>query len=430
MKENTVNRKSLAAILGLTTLAGAAMGQNGNFYTADSRRGDMFINEVWNDPNSGDAPKEFIEIYSESGSVSLDGLAIIVIQSVDTNDDGVVDSTEIDESFIFPSNGVYKTNSAGYFVLWNSDSDLDIDATNRNATYDSQMLSQADDSEIYARLPESVRQTLASGAADSGPGRPNTALGDLTTRYEASFDELGTLGDSNDKPGQLTNDDSRTFLLVDFAGSGLESAEEEKLHKDGNPDADLDGKIEINEVGGTGEELQIIDSVAVSDNGGAEYTYCDQEEWDVSPGFNPDAMTRLGVCTDYCDFPECEESTIDGSDNYKWVYYNWAMGELSGSGSGINLVFNWDGGSDGFGGLAENCDGDVSLNSLPSSGDVALTPGEVNTAVNSVGPNASCPATRNAGDLTGDGVVDVNDIHEAIKTQDPVIFRKVLSNLD
>lgn len=290
-----MNRTRIAAMIGMMAAAGMVQSQNGNFYEADSRRGDLFINEIWNDPNSGDAPKEYIELYSPSGSISLDGLAIVVIQSADTDDDGTIDVTEIDESFIFPSNGVYKTNSAGYFVLWNSDDDADIDADTRDSTYETQMKAQAADSEIYAKLPSTVRQTLANGVGVTG-----TDIGELSTRYEASFDEIGTLGDTNDLPAQLTNDDSRTFLLIDLAGTGLEAAEEEKLHKDGNPDADLDGKIEINEVGGTGEELQIIDSVAVSDNGGAEYTYCDQEEWDVSPGFNPDAMSRVGICMDYC----------------------------------------------------------------------------------------------------------------------------------
>lgn len=419
-----MNRTRIAAMIGMMAAAGMAQSQNGNFYEADSRRGDLFINEIWNDPNSGDAPKEYIELYSPSGSISLDGLAIVVIQSADTDDDGTIDVTEIDESFIFPSNGVYKTNSAGYFVLWNSDDDADIDADTRDSTYETQMKAQAADSEIYAKLPSTVRQTLANGVGVTG-----TDIGELSTRYEASFDEIGTLGDTNDLPAQLTNDDSRTFLLIDLAGTGLEAAEEEKLHKDGNPDADLDGKIEINEVGGTGEELQIIDSVAVSDNGGAEYTYCDQEEWDVSPGFNPDAMSRVGICMDYCSAAACGSSTIDGSDNYKWVYYNWVAGELSGSGSGSSLSFNWDGGSNGFGGLAENCNGNVSLNTLPSTGGNALTPGAANTAVNSVGPDASCPSPRTAGDLTNDGVVDGDDLRAAIENGDADAFRKVITNM-
>ncbi len=129
-----MNRTRIAAMIGMVAAAGMAQSQNGNFYEADSRRGSIFISEVWNDPQDGDGDREYIEIWSDTPNQTLNGMMLVVLSSRDDDDDDTngIDFTEVDESYIFPeydSEGtipLYQTNCDGLFVLWNSDDDRNV----------------------------------------------------------------------------------------------------------------------------------------------------------------------------------------------------------------------------------------------------------------------------------------------------------------
>ena len=110
---------------------------------------------------------------------------------------------------------------------------------------------------------------------------------------------------TTDTPGNLSNDDSSTYLLVRLRPATT-GAFPTAFRKDINPDVDFDGKIDfgvevpLTTQGGQAQPaatridpLQIIDEFAWSDNGGKEYVRSSEQEISDTPGFNPDAVTRL-----------------------------------------------------------------------------------------------------------------------------------------
>lgn len=257
-------RKFLTALT-IAALAGSAFAS------------DAVINEVVTDPdggNGGDTENEFIELFG-CPEASLDGYVVLVI-----NSDG---SDEIDEAFHFPtSGGDYKFNEDGYFVI------LSTSGTSSDSLSD-----QAADSNVYEALPSSV--------TDGG-----TFTGD---RHEASFAELETASEAF---GKLANTGSITIVLL----CDVDPADLGDLQKD---DA-------VPTTGGVADYPgTLLDEIAWTDNGGNEWTESEANEFDYSPGFNPDYAIRVANITD-----DVVDTSIDigGGEPYRDAYSEWYMGEI------------------------------------------------------------------------------------------------------
>jgi len=133
---------------------------------------------------------------------------------------------------------------------------------------------------------------------------------------------MGATGDSffdthipnpNDINGKLSNDQSSTYLLIRkrpfhrvVSGASVYDPGY-AVWKDTNHDVDYDGKIDVGVETPVNRELvvpiapppeivdplQIIDEVAWSNMGGKEYVRSSEQEISETPGFNPDALSRL-----------------------------------------------------------------------------------------------------------------------------------------
>jgi len=220
---------------------------------AQSVSAQVVINEVLQNPpgdaSASDSFAEYIEFYGVPG-MSLDGYAVACVKGgVDTNDDNIPEApAEVDEAFTLDGLTI---GANGFLVLYNG-----TDST----------------SFIPLFLPPD-----ANGASFIDQHVPST-----------------------DTPGKLSNDDSSTYLLVRRrAATG--GAFPDAFRKDIDPDVDFDGKldfgIETPVPGGVApsriDPLQIIDEFAWSDNGGKEYVRNAEQEISNTPGFNPDAVSRV-----------------------------------------------------------------------------------------------------------------------------------------
>lgn len=232
---------------------------------AASADAQVVINEVFENPPGSaadnDAFIEYIELYG-APNLSLDGYAIALVKGgFDNNGDDIPEAfAEIDEAFSLDG---LSLDSRGFLVIYNG---------------------TVDQSLIPIFLP------INAGSA-------------------SFFDTHIPAGDTN---GNLANDGSSTYLLVrarpnyEFAmgvstyGTGYAFA------KDNNPDVDFDGKLDFgietpqtNVLGlspgsaAQSDPIQIIDSVAWSNNGGKEYVRDSEQEISDTPGFNPDAVSRV-----------------------------------------------------------------------------------------------------------------------------------------
>ncbi len=259
---------AIAALLtaaALTTLGNTANGQ-------------VVINEVFENPPGGgstDARFEYVELYGKPG-LSLDGYAIALLKGgADPDDDNIPGpnpgdldaddlTPEIDEIFYLDGLAL---DSRGFLVIYN----------NTGAT-----------SFIPSLAP--------AGAATAGwSGLFQPALGQDCVAESA---------------GNFANDTSSTYVLIkdrdefayDFCGSGLNN----QWVKDRYQDMDFDGKIDFGTetvVPGVFfgsqaaplafEPYQMIDDVAWSNAGGKEYVRSSEQEISDTPGFNPDAISRL-----------------------------------------------------------------------------------------------------------------------------------------
>ena len=220
----------------------------------------VVITEVWeNPPGDGDVfdpALEFIEFYGEPGT-DLTGFAIAQVKGgADVNGDDIPEARpEIDEAFSLDGMTI---GDNGFLVLYN-------------------------DTGGFSDIPFLI------------PAETN-AIG----FNSAHINFLDTAG-------KLANDGSSTYILVRerpahsiVAGASVYEPEYD-FHKDINPDVDYDGKFdfgfEVSVVGSfaarTIDPLQMIDDVAWSNNGGKEYVRSSQQEISDTPGFNPDAVSRV-----------------------------------------------------------------------------------------------------------------------------------------
>ncbi|MEM1331388.1 MAG: GC-type dockerin domain-anchored protein [Planctomycetota bacterium] len=367
------NAFALAAVCGL---AAAAQGQ-------------VVINEVWeNPPGSGDAADdryEFIELYGRPG-MSLDGYVLALVKGgADPDDDDIPGPAaqgvgngelfpEIDEAFSLDgltigSNGlavVYQNQGALSFVPGLSDPDTNLLGF------------------VEAHVP------------------------------------------SGDTSGRLANDGSSSYVLLrnpPADGGAFPIA----WRKDIQPDVDFDGKVDFGwEAPVNNEPLgvladdpsvldpyQMIDDVAWSNQGGKEYVRSSQQEISDTPGFNPDAISRLY----FFGSNPMLGSRFNGSGTLvetRMADEEWVYGEITSLSAREYDPVEAKGPTDlNASGYDGSCDPDSDPGCLPTGGpflfddiDVtgfAVTPGNFND-------QSSVNQFRFVeGDLNFDGVVDAAD---------------------
>ena len=245
---------------------------------AATANGQVVINEVFENPPGGgstDARFEYVELYGKPG-LSLDGYAIALLKGgADPDGDdipgpnpGDLDADdltpEIDE--IFYLDGLSLDNR-GFLVVYND-----------------------------------------TGAPSFIPGL--SPAGAATVGWEALFQAADGQDCVDESAGNFANDTSSTYVLLkdrepfayNFCGSGLTN----QWVKDRFTDMDYDGKIDFgtetvvpgvffgNQTAPLAfEPYQMVDDVAWSNSGGKEYVRSSQQEISDTPGFNPDAISRL-----------------------------------------------------------------------------------------------------------------------------------------
>ncbi|MBK7403815.1 MAG: hypothetical protein IPJ41_04070 [Phycisphaerales bacterium] len=208
----------------------------------------VVINEVFENPPGGnDEFWEFVEFYGPAG-MSLDGYAIALVKGGDDpNGDGIPDlPSEIDEAFTL--DGLH-LGANGLLVLLND-----------------------------------------TGGGNFGEELvdPDTTIAYFTQQHIPTIDTAGKLG----------NDDSSTYVLLrrrpQTNSDGYPSAWRKDVDPDENWDSHIDFGAPHQSYGHILEPYQMVDNLAWSDNGGKEYVRESDDEISDTPGFNPDAVSRVG----------------------------------------------------------------------------------------------------------------------------------------
>lgn len=358
------NRNTLIALAGLAACAAGLRAQ-------------VVINEVYENPpgdaQGNDDVLEFIELYGEPG-MDLTGYAI----------------------------GLFKGGSDGEF---NPPNDIP---------------------DVYAELDEAF-------SLDGLSLGPNGFLvlynGTDTQSLIPLFAPAETTGVSffdahiqnpNDINGNLQNDYSSSYLLMrrrphHSVVDGVSVYEPGyAMWKDENPDVDFDGKldfgIEIPLTRDLGipaapppspmDPMQIIDEIAWSNAGGKEYVRTSEHEISETPGFNPDAATRIRY---YSTNPMLGSRINSNGQTVptRTADESWIYGEVTGA----SIDFTYDTAAYG---APTDPDGDGFMDiSIENGGDVfRITPGDFND-------HAATGLTQfrfAAGDLDFDGDTDADDL--------------------
>jgi len=105
---------------------------------------------------------------------------------------------------------------------------------------------------------------------------------------------------TSDTPGNLANDDSSTYVLLRGRPSTGSGGFPTDWRKEAEHDLDADSHIDFpHQLGAYNlEPYQMVDDIAWSNNMGAEYTREGIDQLDETPGFNPDAISRLRYYAD------------------------------------------------------------------------------------------------------------------------------------
>lgn len=422
--------KSLA-ILMVAGVAGAAVGQT-NFYAA-ADRGSVFINEVLTNPKGyDDDAGEYIELAGPPCG-SLEGYALIVINSSAEGDDYDEAGTpffytEVDEAFLFTTKHTFSED--GFFVLWNSTRNPAVDPSNTSvglAMGSSSVFS-------YFRADSAVEADLLQGIT------VNSTLAAASIRHEAWFSEVAL--DAADVAGNLNNDGSQTFLLIDLndPSSTVTIAEIQKdarplgpvgTPSSGNPSTDAD----------IAWTVAVIDSVAFGNQGGGEYTFKEGEEIDLTPGFTPDALARVDDITNAGTTGYNSEGvstihtiglTCPSTEEFRDAYTNWVWGDTA-SVDGLPGVggtqFGQSFSGSALGDYASPTGGtpvclDININ---DRNGYLMTPGFANGSSAITVGASQCGEGR--GDLDGDGQVTWRDLQKALHSSDPEAVRNVLNSI-
>lgn len=209
----------------------------------------VIINEVFQDAPGGDSDWEYIELYGKP-NMDLTGYAVALIKGgADPDGDGIANTiAEIDEAFTLDG---LSLGADGFLVL--------------------------------------VSDPNGDAAAFTAP---SAVLSDFASQHIPTTDTAGS----------LANGDSSTYVLVrgrpnhSVVGGVSVYGPGYSFRKEPNPDVNFDGKLDFGIEGGSAEQidpLQIVDDVAWSDNGGKEYVRSSDQEISDTPGFDPDAISRL-----------------------------------------------------------------------------------------------------------------------------------------
>lgn len=428
--ERSILNKSLA-ILMVAGVAGAAVGQT-NFYAA-ADRGSVFINEVLTNVKGYDDDEgEYIELAGPPCG-SLDGYALIVINSSaegnDFDEDGTAYFyTEVDEAFLFSSKHTFSED--GFFVLWNSSRTPAVNPSNSSVS------SAMGSSDVfsYFRADSAVNSDLLQGIG------ANLTLAGASIRHEAWFSEVAL--DAADVAGSLNNDGSQTFLLIDMndVSSTVTISEIQKdarplgpvgTPSSSNPSTDAD----------IAWTVAVIDSVAFSNQNGGEYTFNEGEEIDFTPGFTPDALSRVDDITNASTTGYDAEgvSTIHtiglscpSAEEFRDAYTNWVWGDTANA-DGLPGVggtqFGQSYSGSAMGDYASPTGGtpiclDININ---DRNGYLMTPGFANGSSAITVGSSQCGEGR--GDLDGDGQVTWRDLQKALHSSDPEAVRNVLNNI-
>lgn len=412
----------LSAALALVLLCGSASAQ-------------VVVNEVYaNPPGSGsiDDRWEYVEIYGPPG-MSLTGyLVASVYGGADQNANNIPgplpagwdvgdDLAEIDEAWSLDGQTI---GSNGLFVLYNN--------------------------------------------ARAGSGQPSLArpMFDPATTF-ATFQSAHC--PSTDTAGRIKNDGSATFVLirerpfhaVDASGISVYDGVPGNTivsgpgtypamvryawRKDVNPDADFNGKIDFNGLGtlvmGGGpnppetpvnsenaatppvqpphslEPYQMVDDVAWSNGGGKEYTRDQEQEISDTPGYNPDAISRVAY---FGANPQRGHVFVNGTmSDSRMADEEFIYGDIADTGpQGLPLV-QYDaaarGGPTDPDGPRYNAQAQLDpagaylLDDINLTG-YRLTPGNFNDVDSSGGGGINIVQSRLVrGDFNFDGIVDCSD---------------------
>lgn len=216
---------------------------------AGAAQSQVVINEIMHDPPGSESNWEYIELYGKPG-MDLTGYAIGLFKGgADENGDDIPETiAEIDEAFTLDG---LTLGADGFLVLVNSG---------------------AGDAAFFT----DPAATLSTFAAQHIP--------------------------TTDTAGSLANGDSTTYLLVrarpnHSIQNGVSVYEPGySFRKEPDPDTNFDGKIDFGIEGGAAlqiDPLQVVDDMAWSNNGGKEYVRSSEQEISDTPGFDPDALSRV-----------------------------------------------------------------------------------------------------------------------------------------
>ncbi len=389
--------------LALCLLAGAA----------SSASAQVVLNEIFSNPpgsgSAGDDRWEYIEIQGPAG-YDLSGFMIAsVFGGADGNGNNIPgplpagfdvgdEVGEIDEAWTLDGQRI---GSNGFFVLYNNNGAPSrasfvpglLPAETNRATYvqchipttDTAGRMKNDGSATFILIRKRPNHSLnASGLSVYGPGYAWRKDVDQDVDFDGQIDfgGAGTLLSGGPRPAEITVNSE-------------------------NPGSPPVGAAQVL------ESYQMVDDIAWSNAAGKEYTRSKQQELTDTPGFNPDAVSRVA----YYGSNPLRGSVFDGvvmSDS-RMADEEWFYGDVP---TVPSLVYDavLSGGPTDQNGPTYNASGTLDpsgtfrLNDLSRVG-FRMTPGTFNDVDSSGAGGANIAQSRFvAGDFNFDGVVDCDDL--------------------
>jgi hypothetical protein len=320
----------------------------------------VVINEVLeNPPGSGSVEDsgEFIELHGKPG-MDLTGYAIALIKGGrDANNDNIPEiAPEMDEAFSL--DGITMPESGFLLLVSTNAAEFSYFGTNfgtPNPSYN-------------------------PGFADSVTNR----------RWLDAISFFAIHIPAPDTSGNLANDDSSSYVLVRKRPFHSLNASGQSVYAPGYawrketlPDVNFDGALDYDLPfeGASARRLQpyqMVDDVAWSNGGGKEYVRSSQQEISDTPGFNPDAISRLNY---FAENPMRGHKTRDVGSGFeilptRTADESWVYGELV---TLASLAYDATLDAEGFISVKAPTD----LNAMPFDGSCDPEPDEV-------APDGSC----------------------------------------